>query len=545
MKLLIVESPTKAKTIRKFLKGYYILPTYGHLLDLPVNEFGIYLKDNQIEAKYVTIKSKKRIIEKIKKMATKAEKIILATDPDREGEMIAYEIKMILPKTEHYKIKRASFHEITEINVLQSLQNLTEIKESLVNAQKGRRYLDRIFGYTLSPELWKIQKGLSAGRVQSSALKIIADRENEIKNFKQEEYFNIYLNLKNFPLKVVLIDDKLNILNLKKEELERIKKEILKIKELRITKIIQEKKKIYPPLPLDTENLQRFSFQFLKFPPKKTIFLAQKLFEYGYTTYHRTDSHYINKNFSLKIKYFIEKNYGQEYFNFPKNKKEKISFEAHEAIRPTKLSKQNLTNDFLKLWDLIFMITIASHFKPLEYLETKYVFTNHAEKNKQNIQDNTENNFYFLATNKELIFDGFAKIFPVKEKFSQAPHIKEKKKFIVSDLEIQRIKTKPPSRFNEASLIKKLKELGIGRPSTYVPILEILKKRKYIVKEKIFLKTTALGEMVYNYLNQKYNELISLQFTAMMEKALDKIALNLIDYEKFISEFWQKLRTLR
>jgi DNA topoisomerase-1 len=275
------------------------------------------------------------------------------------------------------------------------------------------------------------------------------------------------------------------------------------------------------------------------------MFLAQKLFEYGYITYHRTDSHYINKNFSLKIKYFIEKNYGQEYFNFPKSKKEKISFEAHEAIRPTKLSKQNLTNDFLKLWDLIFMITIASHFKPLEYLETKYVFTNHAEKNKQNIQDKTENNFYFLATNKETIFDGFAKVFPVKEKFLKNPNVKERDKFPVSDLEIKRIKTKPPSRFNEASLIKKLKELGIGRPSTYVPILEILKKRKYIIKEKNFLKTTALGEMVYNYLNQKYNELISLQFTAMMEKDLDKIALNLIDYEKFISEFWQKLRTLR
>lgn len=558
MKLLIVESPTKAKTIRKFLKGYYILATYGHLLDLPQNSFGIYLKNNQIEAKYVPIKGKKKIIEKIKKLAPKAKEIILATDPDREGEMIAYEIKMILPEKEHKKIKRIFVHEIIPTAFYQALKNLTQIKESLVKAQKGRRYLDRIFGYTLSPILWQEKIGLSAGRVQSAALRLIIEREEEIRNFKKEEYFNVYAFLENFPLPLVLVDKNLKILKIKKEELEKIKKDILKIKNLTLEKIIEEKKKIYPPLPLDTENLQRLAYQFLRFPPKKTMFIAQKLFEAGYITYHRTDSHFINKDFSLKIKEFIEENYGKNYFSLPRFKKEKISFEAHEAIRPTSLEKPNLTKDFLKLWQLILMITIASHFKPLEYLESKYIFKSQtntdytqtkADKNKltQDYAELTQNYadiLGFLAINKELIFDGFSKVYPVKEKFFPKPEVKEKEIFNILNFDFKKIETKPPSRFNEASLIKKMKELGIGRPSTYVPIIEILKKRNYVVKEKNFLKPTEKGEAVYKFLLEKYPELIDLKFTALMEEKLDEIALDKLDYQQFIIDFWNKLKGL-
>jgi len=252
MKVLIVESPTKAKTIRKFLKEYFVLATYGHILDLPQNSFGLYLKNNQISAKYVPLKGKNKVIKKIKEIAAKAQEIILATDPDREGEMIAKEVQMILPQKEHKKIKRIFLHEIVPSAIFQALKNLSEIKESLVNAQKGRRYLDRIFGYTLSPLLWKIEKNLSAGRVQSSALRIIIEREEEIKNFQKKEYFQIYLLLENFLLKAVLVDKNLKTLNLSKEELEKIKKEIFKIKELTLEKIVEEEKKIYPPLPLDT-----------------------------------------------------------------------------------------------------------------------------------------------------------------------------------------------------------------------------------------------------------------------------------------------------
>jgi DNA topoisomerase-1 len=553
MKVLIVESPTKAKTIRKFLKGYFVLATYGHLLDLPSNSFGIYLKNGKLLAKYVPVKGKNKTIKKIKEIASKAKEIILATDPDREGEMIAKEVQMILPEKEHKKIKRIFLHEIIPSALFQALKNLSEIKESLVNAQKGRRYLDRIFGYSISPLLWKIEKNLSAGRVQSSALRIIIEREEEIKNFKKKEYFQIYLVLENFPLKAVLIrtrDDtnlyepktnqhepssrefvsssqKFAIWNLSKEELEKIKKEIFKIKNLILEKIIEEKKKIYPPLPLDTENAQRFAYQFLKFPPKKTMFILQKLFESGFITYHRTDSHHINKNFSLKIKNFICENYGESYFSFPRYKKEKISFEAHEAIRPTSLEKPNLAGDFLKLWQLIFMITISSHFKPLEYLETKYIFSS--------------NNYYFLAINKSLIFDGFGKVYPIKEKFLQKIDVKEGESFSVLDFEIKKIETKPPPRFTEASLIKKMKELGIGRPSTYVPIIEILKKRKYVIKEKSFLKPTDLGYQVYQFLKENYPELVDLKFTALMEEKLDEIALNKLNYEKFVIDFWEKL----
>ncbi len=528
MKILIVESPTKAKTIKKFVKEYFVLATYGHLLDLPQNSFGLYLKNNQIEAKYVPLKGKNKIIKKIKKIANRAQEIILATDPDREGEMIAKEVQMILPQKEHKKIKRIFLHEIVPSAIFQALKNLSEIKESLVNAQKGRRYLDRIFGYSISPLLWKIKKNLSAGRVQSSALRIIIEREEEIKNFQKEEYFQIHLILENFPLKVVLVDKNFKTLNLTKEELKKIQKEILKIKEVILEKIIEEKKKIYPPLPLDTENLQRLAFQFLKFPPKKTMFIAQKLFESGFITYHRTDSHYVNKNFSLKIKNFISQNYGENYFSFPRYKKEKISFEAHEAIRPTLLEKPKLTGDFLKLWQLILMITISSHFKPLEYLETKYIFS--------------ANNFYFLSTNKSVIFDGFSKVYPVKEKFFPKVKAQEGEKFSVLDFEIKKIETKPPSRFTETSLIKKMKELGIGRPSTYVPTIEILKKRKYVVKEKGFLKPTELGYKVYQFLKENYPELIDLKFTALMEEKLDEIALNKLDYQKFVIDFWQKLK---
>lgn len=527
MKLLLVESPTKARTIRKFLRGYTVVATYGHFLDLPQREFGIYLKNNQIEAKYVPLKGKKKIIEKIKKLAEKSEEILIASDPDREGEMIAYEVKMILPEKDHKKIKRISVHEITQKAFLEALKNKSDILESLVNAQKGRRYLDRIFGYKISPLLWNFGRALSAGRVQSAALRIIIERENEIRNFKKEEFFEVYLILEDFPLKTVLVDPKLNTLKLKKEELEKIKKEILKIEKVKLEKIIDEKKKIYPPLPLDTENLQRLAYQFLKFPPKKTMFLAQKLFEMGLITYHRTQSHFINRDFSFKLKKFIEENYGQEYFSFPRTKKEKFSFEAHEAIRPTKLEKPNIYNDFLKLWQLIFMITTASHFKPLEYLESKFVFKS--------------NDFYFLATNKELLLDGFAKVFPVKEKFAPKPKVKEGKEFSVLDKEFKKIETKPPLRFTEASLIKKLKELGIGRPSTYIQTIEVLKKRKYVIVEKRYLKPTELGEKIYEYLIKNFPDLIDLKFTALMEENLDKIAQNLLDYEKFVINFWEKL----
>jgi len=527
MKIIIIESPTKAKTISKFLKDYFVIPTYGHLLDLPQNSFGIYFKNRQIEARCLPLKNKNKIIKKIKKISERAKEIILATDPDREGEMIAKEIEMILPKKEHKKLKRIYLHEITPLSIFKALKNLFTINENLVNAQKGRRYLDRIFGYTLSPLLWKIEKNLSAGRVQSAALRVIIEREKEIENFQKKEYFQIHLLLENFPLKIVLVDENLKILNFEKEEIEKIKKDVLKIKEVALKKIIEEEKKIYPPLPLDTENLQRLAFNFLKFPPKKTMFFAQKLFESGYITYHRTDSHHIDKNFSLKIKDFIIKNYGENYFSFPLKKKEKISFEAHEAIRPTSLEKPNLTGDFLKLWELILMITISSHFKPLKYLETKYIFNS--------------DKYRFLSISKSLIFDGFSKIYPVKEKFLPKINVKKGDKFEVLNLEIKKIETKPPSRFTEASLIKKMKELGIDRPSTYVSILEILKKRKYVIKEKNFLKPTEKGEIVYKFLKENYPELIDLKFTSLMEEKLDEIALNKLDYQKFIIDFWYKI----
>ncbi|GIW65198.1 MAG: DNA topoisomerase 1 [Candidatus Parcubacteria bacterium] len=526
MSIIFVESPTKARTIRRFLKGYYVMPTYGHLFDLPPKEFGLYLKNNQIKAKYVPLRGKNKIINKIKKLAKENEKILIASDPDREGEMIAFEIKTLLSPQDQLKIKRIFVHEITPSAFYQALKNKIEINESLVNAQRGRRFLDRIFGYKISPLLWSVKKGLSAGRVQSAALKIIFDREQEIKNFKKEEYFQVYLNLKNFPLKVFLVDENHQLIKIRSEEIAQIKNNLKKIKKIKLKKILQEKKKLYPPLPLDTENLQRFAYQKLIFSPKKTMFLAQKLFEYGLITYHRTQSHFINKNFSLKLKELIENKYGKNYFSLPRNKKERFSFEAHEAIRPTKIEEPKLKGDLLKLWQLISLITTASHLKPAEYNEHKFIFLN---------------KYIFLGLNKELVFDGFTKILPLKTKFAKIPKFFEGQEFEIINFDFEKIETKPPTRFTEASLIKKLKELGIGRPSTYVQTIETLKKRNYVILEKNSLKITNLGNKVCEYLAKNFPDLINLKFTALIEEKLDKIAQNLLDYQKFVIEFWQEL----
>ncbi|MCS7200952.1 MAG: type I DNA topoisomerase [Patescibacteria group bacterium] len=527
MTLLIVESPTKARTIRKFLRNFYIIATYGHLFDLPAKEFGLYLENNRIKAKYLPLKGKAKIISKIKTLASKNREVLIASDPDREGEMIAFEVKMILNSADHEKIKRISVNEITLDAFKKALKEKDDINHNLVNAQKGRRFLDRIFGYKISPHLWSFEKGLSAGRVQSATLKIIVDREREIENFKNEEYYHLYLEIKDFPLKVALVNNKNQPMNIKNEHLQQVESDIRRIKEVFLKETITEDKKIYPPLPLDTENLQRFAFQYLKFSPKKTMFIAQKLFEFGLITYHRTQSHFINKNFSLQLKNLIAKKYGSEYAHQPRLKKEKYSFEAHEAIRPTKLSKPKIEGEMLKVWELILLFTIASHFKPAQYRETKFVFQN--------------KNYKFLSINKELLFYGFGKVMPLGGKFSKTPIASVNGKYEVLKYEFKRIETKPPLRFTESSLIKKLKELGIGRPSTYVTTIETLKKRKYIVLEKNFIKPTELGKKINSYLEENFSDLVDTKFTAQMEDSLDKIAKNLLEYEKFVIDFWKRL----
>ncbi len=522
-KLIFVESPTKARTIKKILKEAEVVATYGHLIDLPEKEFGLYLdKKGKILAKYLPLKKKGKIIKKIKSIIKNFKEIYLATDPDREGEMIAEEIRILTKNN----FKRIIFYEITPKAIFEALKNPTKIRENLVSAQKGRRYLDRIFGYLISPVLWKEKIGISAGRVQSAVLKLIVEREREIRNFKKEKYYLVFV--KAGGLEFVLVEKNLRPVKIKIEEKNEWLEKLENLKEIEIKDILEKEKLIFPPLPLDTENLQRFAFQFLKFPPKKTMFTAQKLFELGKITYHRTDSHKISPEFSYKLKELIEKEFSEDYFSFPRKLKEKLSFEAHEAIRPTSLQAENLTQDYLKLWKLIFLITLASHFKPAKYKEIKII----AEKN----------NFLFLAQVNKLLFDGFLKIWPQKLiKFQELPKIKIKDLLKIEKIEFKLQETRPPSRYTETSLIKEMKRLGIGRPSTYVQIIEILKKRNYVKKIKNYLVPTEIGEKVYHFLNTHFPDLIDLKFTAKMEEVLDEIALGKKNYEEFVINFWKEL----
>jgi DNA topoisomerase I len=344
MKIIVVESPTKARTISKILK-IKTVATYGHLKDLPPKSFGIYFENGVFKGKYVFINRRKRNwFMKIKDLLEKAEEIYLATDPDREGEAIAYEI---YEELKNKKIFRIRFHEITLKALRDGLKNKDKINENLVFAQKARRFLDRIIGYSLSPILWKAFKknNLSAGRVQTAALYILVQREREIRNFKEKTYYHLKITIETkIGPRIVYLCEENKLKKIEENEKEDFENLLKNYKEIIFEKEKVNEKLIYPNPPLDTELMQRLAQKNLNFSPKKTMLLAQNLFEMGYITYHRTDSHYINKDFQLNLINFIKENYGHQYSWKPKLKKSKLSFEAHEAIRPTSLKVPSLTD---------------------------------------------------------------------------------------------------------------------------------------------------------------------------------------------------------
>ena len=541
MKLVIVESPTKAKTIQKFLdQKFKVLSSYGHVRDLPKTKFGVDLENN-FQPSYVIPKKAKKVIREIKKEAKEAEEVVLATDEDREGEAIAWHLSQVLKFSED-DYQRIVFHEITKSAIKKALDSPRKINVDLVNAQQARRILDRIVGYKLSPFLWKkIVRGLSAGRVQSVAVRLVADREKEIKEFKPKEYWQIkaLLEKENKELESLLSErkgkkiPKLGIKTEKeaKEILEEVKNAEYKVKEIERKEI-----KRNPPSPFTTSILQQESWKRFRMPARFTMRVAQNLYEKGLITYHRTDSFNLSESSLSTAKQIIIKKYGKDYWPGlqRKYKAKGKAQEAHEAIRPTDPNKE--PEELKKLSKLN-----HNHFKIYKLIWERFI----ACQMSQAVFDATQikikaNECIFKSSGQILKFDGFLKVYSQKFKESELPNLAEEDILKLIKVDPSQHFTKPPGRFTEASLIKELEKNGIGRPSTYAPIIATIKDRNYVEKdEQKRFKPTEIGLMVNDLLVKHFPEIVNIQFTAKMEDDLDEIAQGEKDWTKIIKEFYE------
>ncbi|MBI2049977.1 MAG: type I DNA topoisomerase [Candidatus Staskawiczbacteria bacterium] len=523
MDLIIVESPTKARTITKFLgQDYKVSSSFGHVRDLPKKEFGVDI-EKDFTPKYVIPLKTKRVVAEIKKDYKNAESIILATDEDREGEAIAWHLAQVLGLK---KPKRIVFHEITKEAILKALLHPRQIDMNLVNAQQARRILDRIVGYKLSPFLWKkVVKGLSAGRVQSVAVRLVVEREREITKFTAREYWQIEALLKKgveeFSALLSKKDskavDKLEIQN--KDQANQIINDLAEIK-YAVAAVEKKETKKNPLPPFTTSTLQQSAWQKFHFPAKMTMQLAQRLYEEGYITYHRTDSLNLSQSSLLDAKNFIEKNIGKNYWQGYKKYKAKNAQEAHEAIRPTRpdFAPQNLGGQAYfqdkrqeKLYDLIWQRFIACQM-------VTALFNSISVEIKAG-------QYTFKANGQTLKFDGFLKVYPVKFEEKELPDLEKGNQLDLVKLNPSQHFTEPPARYNEASLIKALEKHGIGRPSTYAPILSTVQSRNYIEKnEQKKFYPTEMGIMVNDVLVENFPEIVDIDFTAKLEKELDEVA---------------------
>ena len=546
--LIIVESPAKANTIKKFIGGNTkVVASMGHIRDLPKSKIGVDLKT--LEPQYINIRGKGDLIKSLKKDAKSAKKIYLATDPDREGEAIAWHLAHILGIDEK-SICRVTFNEITKGAVKNAIKNPRTIDMNLTDAQQARRVLDRIVGYKISPVLWKkVQKGLSAGRVQSVAVRLIVEREEEIENFIPEEYWNIYANLKTkkskttFEAKFYGKNDKKVELH-SKEEVDKILKDLEKAKFI-VNEIKKGEKKRTPAPPFTTSTMQQEASRKLNFPLKKTMSVAQGLYEgikvadkgtIGLITYMRTDSTRISEEARAAAKEQVTKMYGENYYENRYYKTKTDAQDAHEAIRPTYIDlepdkiKSSLTNDQYKLYKLIYNRFLASQMKPAIY-DTVSV--------KINADD-----YNFRANGQTLKFKGFMALYvetednETKEEFAKIPELKEGQELINEKLESKQSFTEPPPRYTEASLVKALEEKGIGRPSTYSPTITTILARRYIEKEQKQLYPTELGKIVNKLLVENFPDVINVTFTAKMEEEFDQIAEGKLKWKDVIRDFY-------
>ena len=548
-KLVIVESPAKANTIKKFLGGSTkVMASMGHIRDLPKSKLGVDVEHN-FEPEYINIRGKGDLIKSLKKEAKTAKKIYIATDPDREGEAIAWHLAYIL-KDEEAKICRVTFNEITKNAVNSAIKEPRKIDINTVDAQQARRVLDRIVGYKMSPVLWKkVKRGLSAGRVQSVAVKLIVDREEEIENFIPEEYWNLFANLKDTKSKKSFVA-KFYGKNGKKEEVHS-QKEVDKIlKDLDNAKYIvneikKGEKKRTPAPPFTTSTMQQEASRKLGLTLKKTLSVAQSLYEgvkipehgtVGLITYMRTDSTRISEVARAAAKTYVENTYGSEYYENRYYRTNKDAQDAHEAIRPTYIDiepdavKESLTKDQYKLYKLIFNRFIASQMSQAIY---------------DTMQVNIKANEYdFKASGQSIKFKGFMVLYvegtdtKTDEEEGMLPDMKENQELKLEKLDPKQSFTEPPARYTEASLVKTLEEKGIGRPSTYSPTITTILERRYIEKQQKQLVPTELGKIVNKLLTENFSDVINVEFTAQVENEFDQISEGKLKWKNMIKDFY-------
>ncbi|MCX7857408.1 MAG: type I DNA topoisomerase [Deltaproteobacteria bacterium] len=545
--LVIVESPTKVRTLSKFLDDNYIIKaTYGHIKDLPENRLGVDV-DNGFEPEFIIIKGKHKIVEEIRKSSEKVDRILIGSDPDREGEAIAFHVAEIIDGKKD--IRRILFHEITKRGVEEGLKSITELNENKYNAQKARRILDRLVGYKISPILWeKVSHGLSAGRVQSAALRIICDREEEIEKFVREEYWKVDVILTvdskgEFKASLEKIDgEKIKITS--QEEAEKIKEELKKCL-FEIKSVSVKRRHIGPQPPFITSRLQQEASKILKFTPKKTMLLAQMLYEgveleegttTGLITYMRTDSVRISNEARESARNLIGRFFGNEYLpSSPRIFKNKSTAQdAHEAIRPTDVNltpekvKPYLSKDLYLLYELIWKRFVASQ------MAEKIVDTRTVEI--------IAGRYTFSAKGDKTIFDGFAKVYEeeteLEEEKGILPDIDGSEKLKLKEVLLEKRYTTPPPRYSEATLIKSLETNGIGRPSTYATIVSTIQERGYVKKEEGKLMPTPLGRTVNRLLKQFFPLIVDVDFTAKMEERLDLIENGKKNWVKTLEKFY-------
>ncbi len=564
MHLIIVESPTKARTISKFLgNDYSVEATLGHVMDLPKSELGIDIQNN-FKPKYLPVAKAQASVERIKKLAQKADKIYLATDPDREGEAIASHVAEILSETKEPRrqetkenlldssvprfltLQRIVFHEITKDSVEEAITKPRNLDKNLIEAQMARRVLDRLVGYKLSPLLWrKIRRGLSAGRVQSVAVRLIVEKEREIEKFKPEEFWEITCEVKpknrkdkNFIVRFIgTKTKKIEVRN--SEEAKKITEQLKKA-EYSILDISQKEIRKNPYPPFTTSTMTQAAARIFGWSAKKTMAIAQRLYEKGLITYHRTDSMAISKTALIKARKLIKDLYGQDYLSQrPRLYKatSKVAQEAHEAIRPTKLSlmsdkikSKKYGRDAQVLYGLIWRRLVASQMVSSLYDETVI-----------NVLAKSSQEYLLKAKGQVIKFDGWRKVIPHKkneEKANHLPQVSVGEALKLVKIDSSQKFTEFPPRYNEASLIKTLEKLGIGRPSTYAPIISTIQVRNYVEKEDGKFVPTPVGVAVNDFLVENFPDIFDYRFTAEMEDDLDKIANGQIRWVVTIKKFW-------
>ena len=551
--LVIVESPAKVKTIKKFLgSNYEVMASNGHVRDLPKSQLGVDV-EHDYEPKYITIRGKGDILAALRKAAKKADKVYLATDPDREGEAISWHLAHSL-KLDEKKMRRITFNEITKTAVKASIKEGREIDQNLVDAQQTRRILDRMVGYKISPVLWaKVKRGLSAGRVQSVALRIIGDREDEINNFIPEEYWSLDAEFsvegEKKPLAAKFYGMKNKKINIhSREELDKILTD-LKDARYQVAEVKHGERSKKAPLPFTTSTLQQEASKVLNFSTQKTMRLAQQLYEgidikgngtVGIITYLRTDSTRISEEADAAARAYIAEEYGENYVAADDKKsdsKKKIQ-DAHEAIRPTDISrtpislKESLSRDQYRLYQLIWKRFTASRMQQAKY-ETTSVKIQGGE-------------YYFTVAASKLKFDGFMTVYTQEDEEKQenqlfVKSIDENTEITLKDLKEQQHFTQPPAHYTEASLVKTLEELGIGRPSTYAPTITTIIARRYVAKENKNLYMTELGEVVNNIMKEAFTSIVDVNFTATMEELLDCVGEGKVQWKTVIRNFYPDL----